>query len=380
MNIGLLCHPSCGGSMRIAVELSKALAGYGHNVHVFSNGRPFGGDFKNNDVVFHSIGRKRQKGLHPAELYTDWTSDEVKAFSTDLIHSIRLHRLDIIHFHYAIPFAYLAMELKRSMGQSSPLLIGTLHGTDVTQCRRDLKKKTRLVHALRFVDGLTTVSDSHAKLSYDILGLAEPPEVIPNFVDLSQFRPVSRRNNKPSKPIIAHISNFRPIKNTPGVARIFKEIRASVDAQLWLIGDGPQMGVVEAILDNGSRRDVKYWGITQDVGPLLNRTDLLLINSHYESFNLAALEAMACGVPVLATKVGGIPEVVRHGETGFLFQKGDIWKAVDFTKRLFATPVFHGAMRKAALKQAEKFEITRILPLYEKFYIKTMKNNHDRPN
>jgi len=140
------------------------------------------------------------------------------------------------------------------------------------------------------------------------------------------------------------------------------------------------MGVVEAILDNGSRRDVKYWGITQDVGPLLNRTDLLLINSHYESFNLAALEAMACGVPVLATKVGGLPEVVRHGETGFLFQKGDIRKAVDFTKRLLATPAFHGTMRKAALKQAEKFEITRILPLYEKFYIKTLKNNHDRPN
>ena len=135
--------------MRVAVELSKALPGYGHNAHVFSNGRPFGGDFKNNGVVFHSIGRKRQKGLHPAELYTDWTSDEVKAFASDLIHCIRLHRLDIIHFHYAIPFAYLAMELKRSMGQSSPLLIGTLHGTDVTQCRRDLKKKTGLATCLK---------------------------------------------------------------------------------------------------------------------------------------------------------------------------------------------------------------------------------------
>jgi glycosyltransferase involved in cell wall biosynthesis len=149
-----------------------------------------------------------------------------------------------------------------------------------------------------------------------------------------------------------------------------------MDAELWLIGDGPQVIDVKAILNNGSGRNVKYWGATQNVGSLLKRADMLLLNSHYESFSLAALEAMACGVPVLAAEMGGIPEVVRHGETGFLFRQGHIREAADFAKSLLTSPALHRSMRKAALKQAERFCISRILPLYETFYAKNLKTRH----
>jgi N-acetyl-alpha-D-glucosaminyl L-malate synthase BshA len=385
MRIGTLCHSSCGGSTQIATELSRTLAMRGHRMHLFSQTHPFGCKSKKNGVIFHDIGRNKTERRHPATLYRDWTADEFRIATDYVIGSILKHRLHVLHFHYAFPFAFVAAKIKSTMGQASPVIIGTLHGTDVTICISDKDKRTKLLKALGYVDALTTVSNSHARLAADVLKLPEPPEVIPNFVDLSNFSPDGSKKfhlKRQSKPKIIHISNFRPVKNVESLAHIFLGIRRRMDAELWLIGDGPKMDTLKAAFHHSPfSRDVHYWGLRKDVAPILKKSDLLLVTSKYESFCLVALEAMASGVPVLATKVGGLPEVLVHGETGFLFQYGDIPSAVDSAVSLLSKPARHDAMRQAALRRARHFSVNRILPLYENLYEKNLNKeipyNHD---
>jgi len=300
----------------------------------------------------------------------------------------------LLHFHYAIPFAFMAAEVKQYLGRAAPLLVGTLHGTDVSIHGRDPAYRLRLRQALRRMDALTTVSTSHARLAANLFRLPVRPQVIPNFVDLARFRhraPLSlpqpylvpgRTGQGPSAsyngkhetkgrsiPRIAHVSNFRPVKDAQSMARIFLGIRQHMEAELWLIGEGPDMEAVESILQQGQvENDVRYWGLQHDVAPLLAQADLLLMTSKSESFCLAALEAMACGVPVLATRVGGVPEVVLDGESGFLFPVGDHETAVRMAVDLLSNPSQHQAMRVMAGHHAARFGHHEIVPLYENLY------------
>jgi len=301
------------------------------------------------------------------------TPKEIEAFKTRVLEVAATDKLDVLHFHYAVPFGFVAAEIKQRLRQAAPLLVGTLHGTDVSVYGNDPVKGPKLSQALRHMDLLTTVSANHARLSADVFGLPKQPEVVSNFVDLLKFRP--RINKKlhstpRSRPKIAYISNFRPVKDPQSMAHIFLGIRKQIDSELWLIGDGPEMEAVKTIFKESEfENDVTYWGIQKQVAPILAQTDLLLLTSLYESFSLAALEAMACGVPVLAPKVGGIPEVVVDGKTGFLYPADEHSHAVNIAVKLLSDPDISKITKNEAILHSHNFDINKVVSMYEDFYL-----------
>ena len=385
MNIGIMCHSSFGGSARIATELAAELARRGHTVHLFTHTMPFGRWDHASRVRLHQAAVDGESDIHPAMLYTDWSVQECEALVSQILHVIAAEGLDVLHFHYAVPFAFLAEEVKRRLGRAAPLLIGTLHGTDVSSYGQDPVKGRALAASLENLDRLTTVSVSYAHLASQVFGLSTYPEVIPNFVDLSRFRPQTNSRLDPNmlfmrspsgcKAKIIHVSNFRRVKDPQSAARIFLGIREKIEAEFWLVGDGPEMGAIKTIFaQNGREQDVRFWGLRRDVAPILAQAHLLLMTSLFESFCLAALEAMACGLPVLATNVGGLAEVVVDGLTGFLFPVGDLASAIDLAVGLLSDPVRRQTMGEAAAIRARGFGQERIVTTYEKLYSRLLCN------
>ena len=370
MRIGIMCHASFGGSARIAIELAGALAGQGHRVHVFTGPGPLVNGHQKPNVVFHTVAQDGSDGLHPTTLHTDWSDEDFQRYTTRILQVIATEGLDVLHFHYAVPFAFVARTLRDVLGKRAPLLIGTLHGTDVTNFGRDPVMGPQLSEALQANNVLTTVSNNHARLSAQVFGLPNYPHVIPNFVDLQRFQPDSREFFASGpRPRIAHISNFRPVKDAQSMAHIFLAIRARMEAELWLMGSGEEMGAVRSIFEGSAYADdIIYMGLQSDVAPSLRQVDLLLVTSRHESFSLVALEAMASGVPVLATEVGGLPEVVVHGRTGMLFPLDDHTLAVDMAVDMLSDPQRHRDMREAAVRHARQFTVERAVQAYEAIY------------
>jgi len=380
MRIGIMCHSSCGGSVRIATELAAELSRRGHRMHLFSRTTPFTGSAMDGVTIHRTAVRK--ESLHPGVLYDNWSPREFEAYSDRIVKVIADEGLDLLHFHYAVPFAFVAQDIRNRLGQAAPLMLGTLHGTDVTVHGRDPVIGPRLSRVLRTLDGLTTVSLSHASLATKILRLPSFPTIIPNFVNLSRVRPRSgaqgsaqenpegREARKAKKKArLIHISNFRPLKDPESVVRIFLGVRRKLDSELWLVGDGPEMRKIKSFLPLKTvEKDVRYLGLIGDPAPILADADLLVMSSVTESFCLTALEAMACGVPVLATKVGGLPEVVCNGKTGFLYPVGDRSSAVDFAVNLLSNPGMHKAMSEAAAMHARGFGHEQVVSSYEGFY------------
>ncbi|MBN1454637.1 MAG: N-acetyl-alpha-D-glucosaminyl L-malate synthase BshA [Methanomicrobia archaeon] len=366
MRIGILCHASMGGSSRIAVELASTLALRGHEVHLFARTAPFFPCRFSRNLTLHTV-RVANGDHHPADLLLDWPSDELESYVKMILKVIEEEALAILHFHYGFPFAFVAAEVRRRRGGAWPVIIGTLHGTDVTCCG-DVVKRAQMMRWLNYVDELTTVSRSHAQLATELLHLSAAPRVIPNFIDLTEFQALSPEVQR-SRPRIVHISNFRPVKNVPRLAQLYHEIREHVDAELWLIGDGPEMAALRAALHAfGLERDVTYWGIQRNVAAILQQADLLLLTSAYESFSMVALEAMACGVPVLAPRVGGIPEVVADGETGSLYPANEPSIAVELAIRLLTDPQLLMQLKKKARAHAGTFDKEKTVLEYENLY------------
>jgi N-acetyl-alpha-D-glucosaminyl L-malate synthase BshA len=270
----------------------------------------------------------------------------------------------VLHFHYAVPFALIAEEVRRLLGPSRPAIIGTLHGTDVT-ARRDPAHRLELRRALMRLDALTAVSANHAALAARTFGLSRTPVVIPNFVDPGKFYPLPMRT--PGRPRIVHVSNFRAVKDPRRMARVFLQVRRAVDAELWLVGDGPMMPDVRAILAGSCEAgDVRFLGLRREVQPILGDMDLMLLTSREESFSMVTLEAAACGVPTTAPDVGGLPEVI--GDGGVLYDRDDDRAAVDAVLGLLRDPARLQTLAKAALAQAERFSADVIVPRYEALY------------
>lgn len=370
MKIGIICHSSYGGSARIAIDSALELSRRGHTVHLFSRTPPYLLPADGHGISCHTLYTHKDDQEHAAHLRTDWPRDELAEMATQIITVCEEEGLDILHIHYALPFIFLARSVKLKLGEKSPPVVLTLHGTDVMGLRENVE-----AHALStspYCDVLTTVSVNHAELFHQLFPRDALPEIIPNFTDLSRF---SRK--RPSvmgpRPVVLHISNFRPVKDPCGVVHIFSKLRTSLEAELWFVGDGEEMENVRGLVGKeGLTADARFFGLLPDISRVVNGADLLIMSSTYESFCLTALEAMASGVPVLAPHVGGIPEVVKDGRTGFLYPPGDYPAAAAFAVSLLSKPGLYARMSKDAAHRAQDFDQERVVTLYERLYSHVM--------
>jgi L-malate glycosyltransferase len=368
LRVGLLCHRGVGGSTRIAVDLGNALAGRGHTVHLFARTLPLGIPTFARGVTFHPLLAGDGHAPPTASLDASWSDPDLDLMVERIAAVASSSGLDVLHFHYAMPFAWVAAEAVRRLGDGAPRLVGTLHGTDVSVHGRSSKGRS-LARALAAADRLTTVSNSHVQLATRTFSLSRPPDLIPNFVDLRRFRPIYSHLDQTRPHRIVHVSNFRPVKDPTSVVRVFARVRRELNAELWLVGDGEGMPAVRsAIRENRLDRHVRFFGLHPAVEQVLPHADLLLLTSRYESYCLAALEAAACGVPAVAPRVGGLPEVVVHGRTGHLFRGGDEREAARAVLMVLDDPQAQLRLRAEAVKRARRLSAVQVVPRYEELY------------
>jgi N-acetyl-alpha-D-glucosaminyl L-malate synthase BshA len=366
MRVGLLCHSGIGGSVRIACTLASELAQRGHSVHVIAHRPPVADWLKDSGVFLHTL-LPPANGSLPAGLKVDWSSDEQSEFRSLVASVARSERLQILHAHYAVPFAHVAASLARGLGESGPVTVATLHGTDVSIHGREPAQRRLLGESLRALAAVTTVSHDHARLARHLFALLEPPLVIPNFIDITRFKPTQSPHR--DRPRVVHVSNFRGVKDPRSLAHVFLAVRERIDAELWLVGDGPSLPALREMLSEARAEDaVRFFGATTDVARILREADLLLMTSVVESFCVAAAEAMASGLPVVATRVGGVAEVVGDGTSGHLFPVGAHAPAADAVAELLARPSLRRRVGSAARRQAARFASERIVPRYERLY------------
>jgi N-acetyl-alpha-D-glucosaminyl L-malate synthase BshA len=383
LRVGVLCHRGVGGSVRVAVELAKELAARGHGVHLFARTIPLGTNGFTRGVLFHPL--RAGDGHAPASSRqdVDWSAGDLDTLAGRIVSVGRGTGLDVLHFHYAVPFASVAGEVRRRLGTTAPAIVGTLHGTDVSVYGRTAGGPT-LRSALAEADALTTVSRSHVLLAEEAFQLPRSPELIPNFVDVRRFRPAEQGETPRThgRPRIVHVSNFRAVKDPVTVARVFLLVRRHVDAELWLVGNGeamPQVRSVVATAEVSNR--VRFFGLHPSVESILPQTDVLLLTSRTESFCLAALEAAASGVPTVAPCVGGLPEVVAHGRTGVLFEPGDEEGAAAAIVAILRDRSVRARMSGGAIERARRFSSDAVVPRYERLYQRLVdeRPGHGRP-
>ena len=373
MNISIVCYGSVGGSGIVATELAKVLAGRGHEVRLVSTEPPFRlGDFQAG-LAFHAV----QTPGYP--LFRE--PQYLLSLANKLVEVSREFDLDIIHAHYAIPHAaaaYLAKQILSASGaQKVPRVITTLHGTDVTLIGSDPSYSETAAFCIDQSDGVTAVSDSLREDTYREMPVRGEIRVIPNFLDCQYHRrlPDERlgaryRVGDPSTKLVVHVSNFRPVKRAAAVVEIFRRIRERVPARLLLVGDGPDLSpVCRLARETGLGDAVQPLGEQELVVPILSVADLFLLPSTQESFGLAALEAMACEVPVVASRVGGLPEVIEHGVSGFLHPVEDLSAMAASAVNLLTDPDLHQRVRAAGWRTVqERFCADEVVPRYEAFY------------
>ena len=366
----MVCHPTYGGSGAIAAELGLAMAERGHTIHFFSHSLPFRVPPEHPGTIFHQV----QVTAYPLFKYPPYAT----ALAAKLAEVGRRERLDLIHVHYAVPHsvsAYLARQMLRSTGRP-PRTITTLHGTDITLVGIDASFFEITRFAIDESDGVTAVSAALARETRELLQVRNEVRVIPNFVDPERFSPARRsptarvRFAEPEEFLIGHVSNFREVKRIPDVVRAFHLIQKEVPARLLLIGEGPEVEPARALAEElGIEEGVAFLGALRDVAGVLAQLDLFLLPSGYESFGLAALEAMSCGVPALASRVGGLPEVIEDGRSGLLCEVGDFRCMARRAVDILRDPERHGKMREAARRRAvEAFPRDRAVDLYEECY------------
>ena len=372
MRVGIVCYASVGGSGVVATELATSLARRGHEVHVLSSEIPFRLRQQTGPVVFHPV----ETPAYP--LFRE--PQYVLSLSTKIVQVARAHALDILHAHYAVPHAvsaYLARQILASHGAGIPKVVTTLHGTDITLVGGDPSYRETVAFAIEQSDGVTAVSESLRDDTYRHLRLSSPIVVVPNFLDCERYRPMPdpalrARLCPPDRydSLLLHVSNFRPVKRLDAVVDVFRRVRAQRRAKIVLVGDGPERGRVEALArEAGIAEHVEIQGEVDDVRPLLSVADAFLLPSAQESFGLAALEAMACGVPVIASRVGGLPEVITDGLTGFLRDPEDhAGMAAAVLDLLDDRSLGERIAHVARASVVDRFDEDRVVPMYEALY------------
>ncbi len=373
MNVGIVCYASVGGSGIVATELAKGLARRGHEVRLISSEPPARlGDFQAG-LAFHAV---RTPGYplfrEPQYLLT---------LANKIVEVCREGRLDVVHAHYAVPHAtaaWLARQILAASGEGHvPRVITTLHGTDVTLIGSDESYLETVAFSIDQSDGVTAVSASLRDDTYRQLPVRARIEVIPNFLDCRDHRRVADaglaaryRGGAAGTKLVIHVSNFRPVKRAGVVVELFRRIRERVPARLLLVGDGPDLPLAcRRAREAGLAGDVEALGEQERVAPLLSIADLCLLPSEQESFGVAALEAMACEVPVVASRVGGLPEVIADGESGFLRGPDDLDGMTACAVRLLTDPALHRRVAAGGGRTVrERFCAEEVVPRYEAFY------------
>ena len=367
MRIGITCYPTYGGSGVVATELGLELAARGHEIHFISYAVPVRMSEVADRIHFHEVEMLNYPLFdHPPYAL---------ALATQM-HNVAMNEsLDLLHVHYAIPHSVSAF-LARAMIQSRRLpFVTTLHGTDVTLVGADRSYLPITRFSIEQSDAVTAISTYLREVTVSEFQVTREIEIIPNFVNCDVFQPAlgsTRRGEfaKTGEKVLIHLSNFRPVKRLLDVIEIFEMVRAKIPAKLLLIGDGPDRTTAEwAVREKGLGRDVVFMGKQNQVQNLLNVADVMLLPSDLESFGLAALEGMACGVPAVCSRVGGIPEVINNGVEGFLVPARDVKTMAARALQILTDPELHKQMANAARRRAlSHFCASKIIPQYERLY------------
>lgn len=361
MRIGITCYPTYGGSGIVATELGLELAQRGHQVHFISYANPIRLDPDTPGVYYHEV----EVSTYPLFQYPPYSL----ALASRMAEVAESYSLDLLHVHYAIPHsisALLAQEM--TTGRRLPF-ITTLHGTDITLVGTDRSYFPITKFSIERSDGVTTISEYMRRRTVDFFGITKPIEVIHNFVNCERYAPDQEARRRGKKRIL-HISNFRPVKRVLDCVRAFALVRKEVDAELLMAGDGPDRGPAEHLArELGVEQHVRFLGKQDHIERLIPRAYALHLPSEIEAFGLAALEAMACGVPPVATMTGGVPDLITHGVDGFMEAVGDTAAQAKRLTELLANTALHDRIAAAARKTAQtRFCTDLIIPRYERFY------------
>jgi N-acetyl-alpha-D-glucosaminyl L-malate synthase BshA len=371
MKIGITCYPTYGGSGVVATELGMELAARGHEVHFISYAPPIRLTDTNDRIQFHEV----EISSYPLFDHAPYAL----SLAVKMMQVAETESLDLLHVHYAIPHSVSAF-LARSMAAPRRLpFITTLHGTDITLVGNDRSFLPITRFSIEQSDGVTAISHYLKRRTLEEFDIKHPIEVIPNFVNCDLYtrmdNPSLRAEWAPDgDPILMHLSNFRPVKRLTDVVEIFAQVREKMRAKLILIGDGPDRGAAEYIVRKKQLvRDVHFLGKQDRVYQCLSQADLFLLPSDMESFGLAALEAMACEVPVVASNVGGVPEVIEHGIDGFLHEPRDVEAAARYALEILSRQDRGRAMGQTArINARKKYCAKDVIPLYEAYYLRVI--------
>lgn len=374
MKIGITCYPTYGGSGVIASELGRILAGRGHEIHFISYALPMRLFNYQQNIYFHEVG-ETDYPLFEHQPYT-------LSLATRMLEVAGEADLDILHVHYAIPHAISAYLAKQVLGKKKPAVITTLHGTDITLVGNDRVFFPITKFSIERSDGVTCVSKFLKEKTIEFFKIEKPMEVIYNFVDTGKFLPsgaleVREKFAGSDEKIIFHVSNFRPVKRLADIIKIFSLIRKKVKSKLVLIGDGPDRQKAEILAEElNLKKHVIFPGKQDCIECIMPLADLFLLPSETESFGVAALEAMSCGVPVVASKVGGLTEVIAGGETGFLLPPGEVEAMAAAAIKIFTDERLAEKMKESSRSRAVKiFDAERVVPRYERYYNKILELN-----
>jgi N-acetyl-alpha-D-glucosaminyl L-malate synthase BshA len=376
MRIGMVCYPTYGGSGVVATELGKALADRGHQVHFVSNSLPARLDVFRENLYFHEVSMVH----YPLFEHSPY----VLALTGKLVEVVREQKLDLLHVHYAIPHAtaaHLAREILAGQGIRVKV-ITTLHGTDITLVGKDPNYAPVVSFAIQQSDAVTAVSDFLRDETHRYFDCRKKVITVPNFVDLHRFTPSVRpglreRFCPEGHRLLIHISNFRRVKRIDRVVEWFHRISDQVPSSLLMVGDGPELPRAEqSVREGGLSGKVHFIGRQDPVESLLGVSDLLLLPSETESFGLAALEALACGVPVMSSDAGGLPELIEDGRGGILVSENGQAQGIERAVALLSDPSKLDQFRQASIRRASNYSLERILPLYEALYRQVLEEDN----
>ena len=373
MKIGIVCYPTFGGSGVVATELGKGLAKKGHEVHFITYSQPTRLDFFNENLFYHEVNIRS----YPLFKYPPYEL----ALASKMVDVAKNEKLDLLHVHYAIPHAsaaVLAKQILKSEGIVIPV-VTTLHGTDITLVGKDPSYEPVVTYSINLSDGVTAVSEDLRNDTYKHFNITRDIKVIPNFIDLEKFQRQRKDHFKMAicpngEKLIVHTSNFRKVKRVDDVVKIFKKISDTIPARLLLVGDGPERGQIESLCrELGIYDEVRFLGKLEAVEEVLSVADLFLMPSEKESFGLAALEAMACQVPVISSNAGGIPELNVDGVTGYTSKIGDVEDMTTKALHILSEENLD-TFKKNALERAKEFDIEKVLPVYEDYYTQILES------